>query len=39
MKIPNKQELKPIVLNHLSDIGLKDLLYQYKKRMERHNLF
>ena len=31
MKIPNKRELKQIVLNHLSDINTKDFIKIYKK--------
>ena len=31
MKIPNKWELKPIALNHSSDINSKDFIKIYKK--------
>ena len=31
MKIPNKRELQPIALNHLSDIDFKDFMKLYKK--------
>ena len=31
MKIPNKQELQQIALNHLSDIDFRDLINSYKK--------
>ena len=31
MKIPNKRELKQIVLNHTSGVGFKDFMKMYKK--------
>ena len=31
MKIPNKRELQQIVLNHSSDIDVKDFMNIYKK--------
>ena len=31
MKIPNKQELQQIALNHLSDIDFRDFINSYKK--------
>ena len=31
MKIPNKQELKQIAFNHLSDIDFKNVMNLYKK--------
>ena len=31
MKIPNKRGLQQTALNHLSDIGLKDLIKIYEK--------
>ena len=32
MKIPNKRELKPIAINHSSDIDFQDFMKIYKKR-------
>ena len=39
MKIPNKQELQQIAINHLLDIDFKDFKNLHKNIMENHILF
>ena len=39
MKIPNKQELQNIAINHLSDIDFKDFMNFYKNVLQNHVIF
>ena len=39
MKVPNKQELQQIALNHSSDIDFKNFMNLYKKLLQNHIIF
>ena len=39
MKIPNKQELQNIAINHSSDIDFKDFMNLYKNVLQNHIIF